>query len=205
MPLESDCSSLLRSQEPVDISPALSLWPAPICHYHSRGVFIHIWWPRFWGCWEKNPWITWLWQPTALAARSPTGLQQRKFLMGSGPRSPPRLLHGYILITGFSTEGTGEGNGNPLQCSCLENPVGRGAWWPAVRRVAQSRTQMKQLSMHWRRKWQPTPVFLPGESCGQRILVGCGVAQSWTQLKWLSSSSSTEGAGEMPTSQFLPG
>ena len=46
--------------------------------------------------------------------------------------------------------------------------------------------------MHWKRKWQPTPVFLPGESQGQRSLVGCpvyGVAQSWTRLKWLSSSS----------------
>ena len=39
--------------------------------------------------------------------------------------------------------------------------------------------------MHWRRKWQPTPVFLPGESHGQRSLVGCryGVAQSRTRLK----------------------
>ena len=45
--------------------------------------------------------------------------------------------------------------------------------------------------MHWRRQWQPTPVFLPGKSQGRRSLVGClyGVAQSWTQLKWLSSSS----------------
>ena len=45
--------------------------------------------------------------------------------------------------------------------------------------------------MHWRRKWQPTPVFLPGESQGQRSLVGCslGVAQSQTWLKRLSSSS----------------
>ena len=45
--------------------------------------------------------------------------------------------------------------------------------------------------MHWRRKWQPTPVFLPGESQGWGSLVGAvyGVAQSWTWLKWLSSSS----------------
>ena len=39
-----------------------------------------------------------------------------------------------------------EGNGNPLQYSCLENPVDRGAWWAAVHRVAQSWTQLKQLS-----------------------------------------------------------
>ena len=67
------------------------------------------------------------------------------------------------------------GNGNPLQYSCLENPVDRGAWWAAISGVAQSWTQLKRLSMHmhWRRKWQPTPVFLLGESQGQRSLVGC--------------------------------
>ena len=45
--------------------------------------------------------------------------------------------------------------------------------------------------MHWRRKWQPTPVFLPGESQGRGSLVAAvyGVAQSRTRLKWLSSSS----------------
>ena len=39
-----------------------------------------------------------------------------------------------------------EGNGNPLQCSCLENPRDGGAWWAAVSGVAQNRTQLKQLS-----------------------------------------------------------
>ena len=45
--------------------------------------------------------------------------------------------------------------------------------------------------MHWRRKWQPTPVFLPGESQGWESLVAAiyGVARSWTWLKQLSSSS----------------
>ena len=44
--------------------------------------------------------------------------------------------------------------------------------------------------MHWRRKWQPTPVFLPGESQGRGAWWAAvyGVAQSWTWLKWLSSS-----------------
>ena len=40
----------------------------------------------------------------------------------------------------------GEGNGNPLQCSCLENPRDGGAWWAAVYGVAQSRTRLKWLS-----------------------------------------------------------
>jgi len=46
----------------------------------------------------------------------------------------------------FSLSCIGEGNGNPLQCSCLENPRDRGAWWAAVYGVAQSRTWLKQLS-----------------------------------------------------------
>ena len=46
----------------------------------------------------------------------------------------------------FSLSCIGEGNGNPLQCSCLENPRGGGAWWAAVYGVAQSRTQLKRLS-----------------------------------------------------------
>ena len=37
----------------------------------------------------------------------------------------------------------GEGNGNPLQYSCLENPMERGAWWATVHRVAMSRTRLK--------------------------------------------------------------
>jgi len=40
----------------------------------------------------------------------------------------------------------GEGNGNPLQCSCLENPRDEGAWWAAISGVAQSQTRLKRLS-----------------------------------------------------------
>ena len=46
----------------------------------------------------------------------------------------------------FSLSCIGEGNGNPLQCSCLENPRDGGAWWGAVYGIAQSRTRLKQLS-----------------------------------------------------------
>ena len=46
----------------------------------------------------------------------------------------------------FSLSSTGEGNGNPLQCSCLENPREGGAWWAAVYGVTQSRTRLKWLS-----------------------------------------------------------
>ena len=46
----------------------------------------------------------------------------------------------------FSLSCIEEGNGNPLQCSCLENPRDGGAWWAAVYGVAQSRTRLKRLS-----------------------------------------------------------
>ena len=73
----------------------------------------------------------------------------------------------------------GEGNGNPLQVSCLENPRDTGAWWAAVYGVTQSWTRLKQLSSsssrksRQRRQWNPTPVLLPGKSHGWRSLVGC--------------------------------
>ena len=112
----------------------------------------------------------------------------------------------------------GEGNGNPLQYSCLENPMDGGAWWATVHGIPKSWTQLSDLMekvmaphsntlawkipgmeepgrlqsmgllrvghdwvtslwlftfMHWRRKWQPTPVVLPRESQGRGSLVGC--------------------------------
>ena len=51
------------------------------------------------------------------------------------------------LIPG-SGRSLGEGNGNPLQYSRLENPMDRGVWWVTVHRVAKSQTWIKQLSMH---------------------------------------------------------
>ena len=58
--------------------------------------------------------------------------------------------------------------------SCLENPMDRRAWQAAVHGVAKSQTQLSVFTfMHWRRKWQPTPVLLHGESQGWGSLVGC--------------------------------
>ena len=52
------------------------------------------------------------------------------------------LLYSFIhqIFRRYYTSYFGEGNGNPLQCSCLENPRGGGAWWAAISGVAQSRT-----------------------------------------------------------------
>ena len=59
--------------------------------------------------------------------------------MGSLESDTTEWLH-------FTLSCIGEGNGNPLQCSCLENPRDGEAWWAAVYGVAQSRTRLKQLS-----------------------------------------------------------
>ena len=71
----------------------------------------------------------------------------------------------------------------------------RGAWRAAVHGVAKSQTWLSDFLslftfMHWRRKWQPTPVFLPGEFQGRGAWWAAvyGVAQSRTRLRWLSSS-----------------
>ena len=53
----------------------------------------------------------------------------------------------------FSLSCIGEGNGNPLQCSCLENLRDSGAWWAAVSGVSQSRTRLKRLSSSSRRRY----------------------------------------------------
>ena len=53
----------------------------------------------------------------------------------------------------FSLSCFGEGKGNPLWCSCLENPRDGEAWWAAIYGVAQSRTRLKQLSITLRKSW----------------------------------------------------
>ena len=67
----------------------------------------------------------------------PGGLQS----MGSLESDTSERLHFH-----FSLSCIGEGNGNPLQCFCLENPRDGEAWWAAVYGVAQSRTRLKQRS-----------------------------------------------------------
>ena len=89
--------------------------------------------------------------------------------MGSLESDTTERLHFH-----FSLSCIGEENGNQLQCSCLENLRDGGAWWAAIYGVAQSRTRLKQLSMHaLEKEMATTPVFLPGESQGWRSLVGC--------------------------------
>ena len=66
----------------------------------------------------------------------------------------------------------GEGNGTPLQYSCLENPMDGGAWWAAVHGVAKSRTRLSGFTFTFHfyaleKEMATTPVFLPEESQGR--------------------------------------
>ena len=54
-------------------------------------------------------------------------------------KNPPALRETWVQCLGWE-DSPGEGNGNPLQCPSLENPMDRGAWWATVRRVAKSWT-----------------------------------------------------------------
>ena len=73
---------------------------------------------------------------------------------------------------------SGEGNGTPLQYSCLENLMDGGAWWAAVHGVAKTQTRLSDFTFTFHfpaleKEMAPTPVFLPGESQGWGSLVGC--------------------------------
>ena len=79
-------------------------------------------------------------------------------------------LHSFLVGCPVCWHIAGEGNGTPLQYSCLEKLQSMGS-----RRVEHDWAASLSLFtfLHWRRKWQPTPVFLPGESQGRGSLVGC--------------------------------
>ena len=88
------------------------------------------------------------WHPTPVLL--PGKSHGRRSLVGCSPWGPSESDTTERLHFHFSLSCTGEGNGNPLQCSCLENPRDGGAWWAAVSEVTQSRTRLKQLSSNFR-------------------------------------------------------
>ena len=102
--------------------------------------------------------------------------------------TPPILL---ALLSLF-----GEGNGTPLQYSCLENPMDGGAWWAAVHGVDKSRTRLSDFTFTFHFPALEKAVATHSSVVAWRIprdggalwAAICGVAQSQTRLKWLSSS-----------------
>ena len=84
------------------------------------------------------------WHPTPVLL--PGKSHGQRSLVGCSPWGREELdmtawLHFHFLLSCI-----GEGNGSPLQCSCLENPRDGGAWWAAVYGVSQSQTRLKRLS-----------------------------------------------------------
>ena len=84
------------------------------------------------------------WWPTPVLL--PGKSYGRRSLVGCSPCSREESDMTEQLHFHFSLSCIGEGNGNPVQCSCLENPRDGGAWCAAVYGVAQSRTRLKRLS-----------------------------------------------------------
>ena len=82
-----------------------------------------------------------------------------------------------------------EFSGNPLQCSCLENPRDRGAWWAAVYGVAQSWTQLKQLSIGISmefRKMVTMTLYVRQQKrhrCKEQTFGLCGRRRGWDDLR----------------------
>ena len=99
-------------------------------HFHfSLFTFMH---------WRRK------WQPTPVLL--PGKSHGRRSLLGYSPWGCEESDTTERLHFHFSLSCIGEGNGNPLQCSCLENLRDGGAWWVAVYGVAQSRTRLTRLS-----------------------------------------------------------
>ena len=102
--------------------------------------------PVFWpgelhGLYSTDLWLAGTQSISTLAWKIPWTEEPGK-LQSMGSR---RVRHDWATLLSLFTF-IGEGNGNPLQCSCLENPRDGGAWWAAVYGVAQSWTRLKQLS-----------------------------------------------------------
>ena len=113
-------------------------------HYNSESSFCRpntlIDFTFIWGDWQLGS--SWHPTPALLPGKSHT----RRGLVGRSPWGRQESDTTERLHFHFSLSCIGEGNGNPLQYFCLENPRDRGAWWAAVYGVAQSQTWLKRLS-----------------------------------------------------------
>ena len=87
-------------------------------------------------------------------------------------------VRGVCLIAGLGRS-PGGGNGNPLQCSCLENPMDRGAWWAIVHRVAKSQTQLKQLSTHTQAWASQVALVVQSPPANARDVRNTGLTPGW--------------------------
>ena len=123
----------------------LSIWPISLSKISSKSIHVvtKAGFPSFYSwvviqCWRRQ------WHPTPVLL--PGKSQGWRSLVGCSPWGRAESDMTERLPFHFSLSCIGEGNGNPLQCTWLENPRDGGAWWAAVYGVAQSRTRLKRLS-----------------------------------------------------------
>ena len=186
------------------------------------------------------------WQPTPVLL--PEKSHGWRSLVGCSPCGREESDTTEQLPFHFSLSCIGERNGNPLQCSCLENPRDGRARWAAIYGVAQSQTWLTWLSsssssrncwyidvllldkpsrelprwtngkestcqckrhrfdpwvgkISWRRAWQPTPVFLPGESHGHRSPAGFSPQGPRVWQNWAMTTISGKACTDMSASK----
>ena len=112
--------------------------PGPIIFCFITSILYNKFWYLVDQIWRRQ------WHPTPVLL--PGKSHGQRSLVGCSPWGFEELDMTERLHFHFSLSCIGEGNGNPLQCSCLENPRDGGTWWAAFYGVAQSRTQLKRLS-----------------------------------------------------------
>ena len=113
---------------------------ATLCYNHGAE---YLWWNLIM-CKASNIYSLALYGPTPVLL--PGKSHGQRSLVGCNPWGREESDTTERLHFHFSLSCLGEGNGNPLQCSCLENPRDGGAWWAAVCGVTQSQTRLKRLS-----------------------------------------------------------
>ena len=100
-----------------------------------------------------------------------------------------RVGHDWVTSLSFPLLCIGEGNGNPLQCSYLENPRDGGAWWAAIYGVAQSRTQLERLSSSSSKRtfvsWHNLKFHGQEYECDRRGEIGEVPSIPWQTRGWL--------------------
>ena len=148
-----------------------------------------------------------IWKPVLVLL--PGKSHGRRSLVGCSPCGCEELDTTERLHFHFSLSCIGEGNGNPLQCSCLENPRDGGAWWAAVYGITQSRTRLKRLgsssssrdlflSVVWDFRWAEISAVKLGTTLNKELLI------SWYNILWKTSLENSGNIGkEINTIGFL--
>ena len=153
-----------------------------------------------------GPWWRRQWRPTPVLL--PGKSHGQRSLVGCRPWGREESDMTERLHFHFSLSCIGEGNGNPLQCSCLKNPRDGGAWWAAVYGVAQSRTRLKWLSSSGAMKGGnlslPDPVIFSAvndDFAAFWLLFQIFIIEYLQQLPWQGTLFPPEGYGQCVDSQ----